>query len=165
MAKSAFQKPLHAPEILVLVVFVLYLIFPVDTPSFLNPYIESPLGVIVLFVIIIALFLYSHPVIGILFVFVAYTLLRRSSEVKPTVSYVQHTKPEYVKMADAQKEINEGTPRNEKPKKAEIKKKQPVTLEEEVIMQKAPVGVSEKLQIVKTSFKPVSSNIHGGSPL
>ena len=39
-----FLKKVKPAEVFVLVVFVLYLIFPVTTPSMMSPYIESPLG-------------------------------------------------------------------------------------------------------------------------
>ena len=65
-------KTTKPAEIVVLVIFILYLIFPVTTPSALSPYIESPLGLLVLFCVTIGLFVYSHPVLGVLFIFVAY---------------------------------------------------------------------------------------------
>ena len=70
-----FLKKVKPAEVFVLVVFVLYLIFPVTTPSMMSPYIESPLGMLLLFCLIVAMFLYCNPVLGVLFIFVAYTLL------------------------------------------------------------------------------------------
>ena len=104
MKSSLFSKSMSVPEILVLVVFILYLIFPVSTPSGFNPYIESPLGITVLFCIIVSLFLYSHPVVAVVYLFVAYTLLRRSAVVHPKTSYVQYTEDTNVKMKEAQQE-------------------------------------------------------------
>ena len=86
-------KTIKPAEIIVLVIFVLYVIFPVPTPSLMSPYIESPLGLLVLFCIAVALFVYSNPAVGILFIFVAYTLLRRSATVKNETHYVQYTNP------------------------------------------------------------------------
>jgi len=163
MGKSSLVKKIHVPEMLVLVVFILYLIFPVSTPSALNPYIESPLGVIVLLAIILALFIYSHPIVAILFVFVAYTLLRRSSVVTPSTSYVQYTKPHEVLMVEAEQEIKEATPPQNKPQKADLAKKQPRTLEEEIVNTKAPVGKSEKITFMESSYLPVSTNLAGTS--
>jgi len=150
---------------LVLVVFLLYLIFPVSTPSSCSPYIESPLGMIVLFSMILSLFLYSHPVVAVLFVFVAYTLLRRSAVIQPKTAYVQYTDSTPVKMTEAQQEIDDATPPHHEPRNARVSGPQPVSLEEEIVAEKAPVGVSEKIEIVKTAYLPVSTNTMNASSL
>lgn len=152
-------------EILVLVVFVLYLIFPVATPSSLSPYIESPLGITILFSIIVSLFLYSHPVVAVVYLFVAYTLLRRSAVIHPKTSYVQYTEDTDVKMKEAQQEVDDATPPHHEPQNVRIKGNQPVSLEEEIVSDKAPVGVSDKITILETSYLPVSTNVTGTSPV
>ena len=85
-------KSIKPAEIVVLVIFVLYLIFPINTPSVLSPYIESPVGLLILFCVTVSLFVYSNPAIAVLFILVAYTLLRRSATVKNKTHYVQYTK-------------------------------------------------------------------------
>ncbi len=163
MKKSLFLKSMQVPEIVVLVIFILYLIFPVSTPGELSPYIESPLGVIVLLVMIVALFLYSHPLVAVLFLFVAYTLLRRSAAVKPTTSYIEQTLSSEEKMKDAKKELEMATPPHQEVRHPDLKASQPKTLEEEVVAKHSPIGVSEKISIVETSFLPVSTNVKGTS--
>ena len=154
---------MQVPEIVVLVIFILYLIFPVSPPGELSPYIESPLGVIVLLVMIVALFLYSHPLVAVLFLFVAYTLLRRSAAVKPTTSYIEQTLSSEEKMKDAKKELEMATPPHQEVRHPDLKASQPKTLEEEVVAKHSPIGVSEKISIVETSFLPVSTNVKGTS--
>lgn len=154
---------MQVPEIVVLVIFILYLIFPVSTPGELSPYIESPLGVIVLLVMIVALFLYSHPLVAVLFLFVAYTLLRRSAAVKPTTSYIEQTLSSEEKMKDAKKELEMATPPHQEVRHPDLKASQPKTLEEEVVAKHSPIGVSEKISVVETSFLPVSTNVKGTS--
>jgi hypothetical protein len=163
MKKSLFLKSMQVPEIVVLVIFILYLIFPVSTPGELSPYIESPLGVIVLLVMIVALFLYSHPLVAVLFLFVAYTLLRRSAAVKPTTSYIEQTLSSEEKMKDAKKELEMATPPHQEVRHPDLKASQPKTLEEEVVAKHSPIGVSEKISVVETSFLPVSTNVKGTS--
>ena len=158
-------KSIKPAEILVLVTFVLYLIFPVTTPSSLSPYIESPLGLLVIFCITVALFVYSHPVLGILYLFVAYTLLRRSAVVHNKTHYVQYTKSEGEKRGEVRKQIKAGTPPVEEPRTAEISGDQPVTLEEEVVNERAPIGRSEPIQYLQSSYKPVSTDVTGSSNL
>jgi len=162
MNLKSLLKKITLPEILVLAVFVLYLVFPVSTPSDLAPYIESPLGMLCIFAITIGLFVYTNPCLGVLFLFVAYTLLRRSTVVKNTTHYVQHTKSSNQKNSDAEKQISDATP-HEEPRNANPSATQPVTLEEEVILERAPIGKTEKLAIVQTTFKPVATNTIGTS--
>jgi len=162
MNLKSLLKKITLPEILVLAVFVLYLVFPVSTPSDLAPYIESPLGMLCIFVIAIGLFVYTNSCLGVLFLFVAYTLLRRSTVVKNTTHYVQHTKSSDQKSSDAEKQIMDATP-HEEPRNANPSATQPVTLEEEVVMERAPIGKTEKLAIVQTTFKPVATNTVGSS--
>ncbi len=162
MNLKSLLKKITLPEILVLAVFVLYLVFPVSTPSDLAPYIESPLGMLCIFAIGIGLFVYTNPCLGVLFLFVAYTLLRRSTVVKNTTHYVQHTKSSNQKNSDAEKQIADATP-HEEPRNANPSATQPVTLEEEVILERAPIGKTEKLAIVQTTFKPVATNTIGTS--
>ena len=162
MNLKSLLKKITLPEILVLAVFVLYLVFPVSTPSDLAPYIESPLGMLCIFAITIGLFVYTNPCLGVLFLFVAYTLLRRSTVVKNATHYVQHTKSSNQKNSDAEKQISDATP-HEEPRNANPSATQPVTLEEEVILERAPIGKTEKLAIVQTTFKPVATNTIGTS--
>ena len=150
-------------EIFVLVVFILYLVFPLSTPSALSPYIESPLGLLVLFCVTIGLFVYSQPVLGVLFLFVAYTLLRRSATVRNTPRYVRHTKESSEKITDAQKQVSEGTPPYEEPRTVDVKVKEEVTLEEEVVQERAPIGRSDPVQFLQSSYKPVSTNVDGST--
>jgi len=83
MEKFNFKK-ITTLEIVVFVLFVIYLVFQVQTPSFLMPYISSPLGIAVVLIITLCVFFYTNPVLGILSLFVAYELIRRSTTLIPT---------------------------------------------------------------------------------
>jgi len=155
-------KRVTLPEVLVLVVFIMYLVFPVSTPSGLSPYIESPFGLLVIFAITVALFVYSHPVLAVLYLFVAYTLLRRSAVVKHTVHYVRETKTSEQKQVAAEKQVAEATP-TEEPRNVRPGSTQPVTLEEQIVLERAPIGKSEKITFMQTTFKPVATNTTGAS--
>lgn len=150
-------KTIKPAEILVLVIFVLYLILPVSTPSIMSPYIESPMGLLLIFGLTISLFIYSHPILGVLFIFVAYTLLRRSSTVKNSAHYVQYTKSDSEKRMEAEKQVEEATP-NEEPRNIDVGGSQPITLEEEIVQERAPIGRSEPIQYLQSSYKPIVSD-------
>jgi len=156
-------KSVKLSEAIVFAVFVMYLVLPISTPSWMSPYIESPLGLVSIFCITIALFLYSHPVLAILYVFVAYTLLRRSAVVHSKSAYIQYTNTQTERAVEIKQEIAGGTPPNEEPRNANVDAPQPVTLEEQIVLERAPVGKSESLTMVKTSFQPVQTNIGSAS--
>ncbi len=156
-------KKTKPAEILVLVIFILYLVLPVTTPSKLSPFIESPLGLLLLFCIAIGLFVHSHPVLGVLFIFVAYTLLRRSASVRNSSHYVRHTKETSEKLSDAQKQVTEATPPHEEPRTVGVKVNEDVTLEEQIVQERAPIGRSDPVQFLQSSYKPVSTNVDGST--
>ena len=144
--KMAFPKYSFI-EILLFIIFVSYLIFPIKTPFFLAGMIDSTFGIIGIFVVIIYLFFYANPILAILYIFVAYELIRRSSEVTGRVSVIQYT-PSQARMDANLVEMN--------PVKS-------TTLEEDIIRNMAPIPQSGMQ--VETTFRPVAEYIHGGSPV
>ena len=156
-------KKVKPVEIVVFVLFVLYLVFPVTTPGALAPYIESPLGLLVLFSAIIAMFLHTSPILAVLFVFVAYTLLRRSTTVRNKVHYSQTTKETSEKKREVQKQVDKATPPTETPRTVDVKIQDEPTLEELVVEERAPIGRSEPINFLQSSYKPVSTNVDGSA--
>jgi hypothetical protein len=134
-------------EVMIFIIFVLYLVFQIKTP-FLAGFIDSPVGIIIIFALTIFMFLYSHPILGILSIFVAYELIRRSSlKTGKDITLAQYT--------PTQPKIN-----------AEIKAMNPPqekTLEEDVVDQMAPLGKSEPTEYVMSSFKPIAEDVYGAS--
>ena len=74
-------------ELIVLAMFVLYIALPLKTPYYLAPYINL-LGYVIGLIVTIYLVLYSHPILAIVSVFVAYELMRRSY-LKPNEKHVR----------------------------------------------------------------------------
>ena len=131
----------------VLFVFLVYLLFPLQTPEFVSSSVDSPIGYIVMFLVIVALFLYSHPLIAVLSLLVGYELLRRSAEVATRVPILKYT-PSEVKRADEMKEMN---PVNT------------ASLEEDIVAKMAPIGRSDPLVYSSSSFSPVVERVEGAS--
>jgi len=135
------------------------------------PYIESPLGMIVIIMITIYLFLYSNPILAILYIFVGYELIRRSN-VSNDTKMNSTNKVKFdgsVKIMDpetsGQTTYIQNTP-SEETRNAEMKElnpKQKDTLEEDMVNEYAPIGVSTPVAIIDSSFKPVSDNLKGAS--
>jgi len=134
-------------EMALLVLFIIYIIFPIQTPGFLAASINTPLSLVVLFIVTLYLFFYTHPVIGIIYIFVAYELLRRSSLTMGQNVMLQFTPSEEIRT----KEMIQMNPAPQ------------TTLEEQVILQMAP-STQNHIQIEGGSnFQPIQEKIVGAS--
>mgnify|MGYP003351146204 CR=1 FL=1 len=114
-------------ESALLVIFVLYIIFPIDTPEFLAGMVDSSLGMLTIFIVTLYLFFNVNPIIAIVYIFVAYELLRRSSQKSGKVVIAKYTPTQAKK--DAQMQA--------------MNPPQKESLEEEVIKKMAPIGQSD----------------------
>lgn len=142
-------KKMSNMEMLLGLVFILFIILPVDVPMMLANVVDSSLGMVVLFALAVYMFTITTPVLAVLFVFVAYELLRRSCK------------------ATGKKVIMKHTPTQEK-KDEKMKKMNPVkkaTLEEEIVDKMAPVGRSDMISYITTTFSPVADDLAGASLL
>ena len=145
MMSSPF-KSFSLVELTLLVIFVIYLVLPIETPSFLVGSVNSPITLAVIFAVTVYLFVYSNPILAILYIFVAYELLRRSSSFKP-ITMMQYTPTQEKKNND----LRAMNPPQEK------------SLEEEVVDKMAPVGKSDASVYLPSTYKPVSEKLTGVS--
>jgi hypothetical protein len=74
-----FSKKSH--ELPLIIIIILYIVLNVPTPEKLIPYINNPLGNVVIFVVAVSTFFHSNALTGILVLFAAYVLIKRSSHV------------------------------------------------------------------------------------
>jgi hypothetical protein len=147
-------------DIILLALFVIYVVFPVPTPQWLVPFIDSPFGMVLIFAVAVSLFVYRSPVLGVLFIFVAYELLRRNHYVAPASPIVAETK--YSANRVPQKIPTQSE------KNTELQSMNPPqlrTLEEEVISKESPVGVSQLPVGLETSFHPANDKTTLGMTL
>ena len=145
-----FKKLFHSLkplEIVLLVVFIIYIVFPIQTPDFLASSVDSSLGMLSIFIITIYLFLYVNPIVAVVYIYVGYELLRRSSNKSGKVTVMQYT-PTQAKKDQEMKNMN---PVLEK------------TLEEDIVEQMAPIGHSDANVYIDTSFKPMADKLKDGS--
>ena len=132
-------------ELILFVLFVIYIVFPIQTPEWIANFVDSSLGMTVIFCITVFLFLYAHPFLAILYVFVAFELIRRSAHLSGRTTYIQYT-PSQEKRDAYMKSMNPPIS---------------ISLEETVISEMAPIGRGPgNGNYVDTEFKPVSENIH-----
>jgi len=134
-------------EMVLALLFVLYIVLPVEMPELISQLIDGSMGMLVLFGLAVYMFFNVNPVLAVLFVFVAYELLRRSSKTTGKEVIMKHT-PSQAKKDEKMKNMNP------------VKKE---TLEEEIVDKMAPVGKSEMLSYVTSSFSPVAEEVNGAS--
>jgi len=143
-------KSISPLEILLFVLFVVYIVFSIPTPFFLIPLLDSPLGLGIVIITTLYLFLYTTPILGILSIFVAYEMLRRSSKVTGNTPIMKYT-PTQVKKDKYMKEMNPPT--------------HVLTLEEEIVKEMAPLGKSDPSTYIDTSYKPIADKLMDGVAL
>ena len=75
---SLFKKE-HMGELVLIILFIIYLIMGYKTPERVANLIDTLAGKIVIFVVVIYLFMNANPILAVLSLFVAFDLIRRSS--------------------------------------------------------------------------------------
>lgn len=130
-------------EIIALAVFVLYIVFPIENPSFISNMVDTPLGMVGVLAVTLYLFFNANPLVAILYVFVAYELLRRSAKQTGKAAIQEHTPSQMKKDVKMQK-MNP------------VKKE---TLEEEMVEKMAPIGHSDPVVFSESAFKPVAEDV------
>ena len=154
-------------EFFFLVIFILFIIFPVPVPSSIAPWIDNPLGVAVLFILVVAMLFFTNPLLGVVFILVSYELVRRSSKVSHTrVPMMKYTPGEMERNYQMRK-MNENSPPllelagSGAGAAAAAAATNQRSLEEEMVIQH---GVYESnpavVDNVKTYFQPVYDNTY-----
>ena len=127
-------------EILLGVIFVMYIILNVKTPALLAQFIDSPLGYIVVAVTALSIFGSTNFIVGLLGFIAAYELIRRSNGTSlPSVKKF---------IPSENKKVMDFSRYNDFP----------ITLEEEVVSKMAPLVKHDVPSTV--NYKPVLNNTH-----
>ena len=66
-------------EVFLGIVFIIYILLNVDTPSGLSKLIDTSLGYVIVAILALTVFASTNPIVGILGLIAAYELLRRSN--------------------------------------------------------------------------------------
>ena len=134
-------------EMIALAVFVLYIVFPIENPQFISNMVDTPLGMVGVLAVTLYLFFNANPLVAILYVFVAYELLRRSSKQTGKAAIQEHTPTQ----AKKDKKMEKMNP---------VKKE---SLEEEIVEKMAPIGHSDMSVYTAFTFKPVAEDVGSAS--
>jgi hypothetical protein len=143
---SLFKKG-HASELILAILFIIYLIMGYKTPEPVANIIDSLVGKIVIFIIVIYMFMNSNPVLAVLALFVAFDLVRRSS-ITTGVDAIKKYAPSEQKKASQFSAFNQF----------------PYTLEQEVVKKMAPI-IRSGSSLHKASYKPFLDNLYDAAPL
>jgi hypothetical protein len=149
MILSSYYQSLSKMDFGMLALFVIYLVLDIYPPELIASYIDTSLGMVGILLTTLYVFMNFNPILGVVFLFVAYEIVRRSARVNNRVPMMLHT-PSQAK------------------KDAELAEMNPVassSLEEDVVHQMAPVGKSSLISYTMSEYKPVSTDIHNASTL
>ena len=139
--KLDFWKTLKPLEIVLILVFIVYIVFSIPTPAPFIPLIQSSLGLGIVVLLVIYMAFYTNPILAILSVLVAYELLRRSSVITEKSIPLQKHVPTQQKKNVVLQEMNPV---------------QKFTLEEEVIKKMAPIDeTADATMFIETSYVPL----------
>ena len=143
---SLFKKE-HMGELILIVLFIIYLIMGYKTPEPVAGLIDSMGGKIILFIVVIYLFMHCNPILAVLALFVAFDLIRRSS-VATGIDALRRYAPSEEKKSSQFTAFNQF----------------PYTLEQEVVKKMAPI-IQSSSSLSLPSYKPLLENLYDASPL
>lgn len=128
------------------VVFIVYILLNVETPHTIAPALDSMVGNVVVVSLAVILFRQSNPVIGVLGLIAAYLLIRRSSIATGTHAIRTALTSERAKVRDFNR-YNQF----------------PVTLEEEMVKKMAPLVKHAPAK--NADYTPVLDPTHHAAPI
>ena len=144
---SSLLKKQHMGELVLVILLIVYLILGFKTPEPIASIVDSLIGKIVIFIIVIYLFMYFNPILAVLSLFVAFDLIRRSSITTGSDALQRYAPSE-------QKKMSQFTAYNQFP----------YTLEQEVVAKMAPI-MKSGTSLTKASYKPLLDNLYDASPV
>ena len=144
---SSLFKKQHMGQLVLVILFIIYLIMGYKTPEPVASMIDSLAGKIVVIIIVIYMFVNTHPVLAVLALFVGFDLIRRSS-LTTGIDALQKYAPSEVKKTSQFTAFNQF----------------PYTLEQEVVKKMAPI-VQSGSSLSKPSYKPLLENLYDASPI
>jgi hypothetical protein len=142
---TLFDKK-NMPQLVLAVLFALYLVMGYQLPEGVATAIDSTIGKIIVVVIALMLFAYSNPVLGVLALLVAYQLIKGAS-VKTGMAGLEEYYPTEAK------KWSPFTPTHQFP----------YTLEQEVV--KNMTTQKFNTEYVKAPYRPTLDDTHDASPL
>ena len=134
------------PSIVLDLLFIMYILFDIETPTALAKLVDTPVGNIMTVLFAVSMFAVSGPIAGVLALLAAYTMITRSSRATGSVFKQLEHEAEEIKM-QMFNQYNSN----------------PTTLEEDVITDMSPIIRDDGG--MNADFKPVLGNLNNASPI
>jgi len=146
-AKFSKYSHMKAPEIILTIVFIIYIVLGYDTPEPIANVLDTVLGKFAILIVLVYMFLNTNPILAVISLFVAFDLLRRSSIATGYNALMKYA-PSEIKKTSQFTAFNQF----------------PYTLEQEVVKQMAPI-VKTGSSLTKSSYTPMLENNYDASPI
>jgi hypothetical protein len=144
---SGLFKKENMSQLSLAILFIIYLIMGYKTPEMIANIVDTLVGKIVIFIMVIVIFMNANPILAVLSLFVAFDLIRRSSSVTGIDALKKYLPTE-------EKKSSQFTAFNQ----------YPYTLEQEVVKKMAPI-VQSGSSLTKASYMPTLENLHDASTI
>lgn len=141
---SLFKKE-HTGELFLVVLLIIYLVMGFKTPESVANVIDTLIGKVVIFIVVVFIFMNYNPILAVLALFVAFDLIRRSS-MTTGLDALQKYGPTEEKKSSQFTAFNQF----------------PYTLEQEVVAKMAPIRESGS-SLTQASYKPLLDDLHQAS--
>jgi hypothetical protein len=141
LKKNDSSNKLMNGQFLLFILFVLYIIFNIQTPEPIASIVDSTLGYVVIIGLFALMAVNLHPVVTLVGIFAIYLLFKRSSISTGSLAMTKFLPTENVK-SQYLSAFNQF----------------PVTLEEEVVQQMAPLQSGPSMG--PKSFSPILNDLH-----
>jgi hypothetical protein len=141
-----FEKK-HIKDMMLVLVFSIYLVMGYPTPEPIAEVVDTLVGKLVIIFVVISLFVYANPIVGVLSLLVAFDLMRRSSLSTGIDALARYAPTE-------SKKTSQFTAFNQFP----------YTLEQEVVKKMAPI-LHGGYSMNKATYKPTLEQQHNASPI
>jgi hypothetical protein len=135
------MKKENCSQLLLLIVLVLYIVFNINTPSSIAPYIDNIYSNVIIIVLAFFTLMHVNPILGIIALFAAYELIRRSADTNGTTT-IKKFLPSQSKTNQHLNAFNQF----------------PITLEEQMVKKMAPLVQSSGPS--QLDYKPLADNTH-----
>jgi hypothetical protein len=132
-------------ELVLGIIFIIYLILGLKTPEPIASLIDTLVGKIVIFIIVVYMFLYTNSILAVLSLFVAFDLIRRSS-MATGIDALQKFLPTEETKSSQFTSLNQF----------------PYTLEQEVVKKMVPI-IQSGSTLSKASYTPLVEDYHDAS--
>jgi hypothetical protein len=141
LKKNDSSNKLMNGQFLLFILFVLYIIFNIQTPEPIASIVDSTLGYVIIIGLFALMAVNLHPVVTLVGIFAIYLLFKRSSISTGSLAMTKFLPTENVK-SQYLSAFNQF----------------PVTLEEEVVQQMAPLQSGPSMG--PKSFSPILNDLH-----